>query len=246
MTEGFAALALHRPSRPENIGGALRAADVYGVELVVLGGGELPPEALGHATDTTQAWRRIPVVFADEVLDVVPDECAPIAVERVAEATPLPEFEHPERAMYVFGPENGSLDETILERACTSCPFPVTSARTWRPRSTWCSTTAPRSGGREYAMRFHPPTGCCVGCAAATVRPRERLAMTTWLSEADTATLICTVLDGACSMHAFSLGRRHHPYHIRTINSHCKVSWIAHRNAVDRAAETRVRPVTNC
>ena len=42
MTEGFAAVGLHRPSRPENIGGVFRAADVYGVRLVVLGGGEPP------------------------------------------------------------------------------------------------------------------------------------------------------------------------------------------------------------
>ena len=118
MVAEFAAVALHRPSRRENIGGALRAADVYGVELVVLGGGALPPEPLGHPTDTTEAWRRIPVVFADEVLDALPDGFASVAVERVAEATPLPEFDHPERAMYVFGPENGSLDEAMLER-CT-------------------------------------------------------------------------------------------------------------------------------
>ena len=118
MREGFAALALHRPSRPENIGGVFRAADVYGVKLVVLGGGELPPEPLGHPTDTTEAWRRIPVAFADEVLDVLPEECVPVAVERVSDATPLPEFEHPESAAYVFGPENGSLDESILE-CCT-------------------------------------------------------------------------------------------------------------------------------
>ena len=41
-TEGFAAVGLHRPSRPENIGGVFRAADVYEVRLVVLGGGEPP------------------------------------------------------------------------------------------------------------------------------------------------------------------------------------------------------------
>ena len=121
MKEGFAALALHRPSRPENIGGAMRAAEVYGVELVVLGGGTLPPDPLGYPTDTTRAWQRIPVVFADCVLDVLPEGCVPVAVERVAEATPLPEFEHPESAAYVFGPENGALDETIL--AC--CPHVV-------------------------------------------------------------------------------------------------------------------------
>ena len=84
----------------------------------MLGGGALPPEPLGHPTDTTEARRRIPVVFSDELLTVLPDYCVSIAVERVAEATPLPEFEHPERAMYLFGSDNGSLDETILER-CT-------------------------------------------------------------------------------------------------------------------------------
>ena len=42
MTKGFAAVGLHRPSRPENIGGVFRAADVNGVRLVVLGGGEPP------------------------------------------------------------------------------------------------------------------------------------------------------------------------------------------------------------
>ena len=122
--EGFAAVGLHRPSRPENIGGALRAADVYGVELVVLGGGELPPEPLGHPTDTTQAWRRIPVAFEDAVLEALPEECVAVAVERVAEGTPLPEFEHPERAMYLFGPENGSLDETMLERCAHVVSIP--------------------------------------------------------------------------------------------------------------------------
>ena len=124
MTREFSAVALHRPSRPENIGGGLRAADVYGVDLVVLGGGVLPPEPLGHPTDTKQAWRRIPVVFADDVLDALPEACAAVAVERVAEATPLPEFEHPDHAMYVFGPENGSLDETILERCAHVVSLP--------------------------------------------------------------------------------------------------------------------------
>ena len=114
----FLAIALHRPSRRENIGGVFRAADVYGVNLVVLGGGELPPAPLGHPTDTSDAWRRIPTEFADDVLDALPEACVPVAVERVAEATPLPEFEHPESAAYVFGPENGSLDEALLER-CT-------------------------------------------------------------------------------------------------------------------------------
>ena len=49
-TEAFEAVALHDRSRRENIGGVLRAADMYGV---VLGGGALPPDPLGHPTETT-------------------------------------------------------------------------------------------------------------------------------------------------------------------------------------------------
>lgn len=118
MKGEFAAIALHRPSRPENIGGVFRAAQIYGVELVVLGGGELPPKPLGHPTDTGEAWRRIPMMCAHDVLEALPEACVTVAVERVAEATPLPEFEHPESGAYVFGPENGSLEEAMLER-CT-------------------------------------------------------------------------------------------------------------------------------
>ena len=54
----------------------------------------------------------------------MPDECVTVAVERVAEAAPLPEFEHPESAAYVFGPENGSLEETILERCAHVVAIP--------------------------------------------------------------------------------------------------------------------------
>ena len=85
--------------------------------------------------------------FADEVLDVLPDECVVVAVERVAEATPLPEFEHPESAAYLFGPENGSLDESILERCTHVVCIPGHECLNRPLRSTWCSTTAPRSGG---------------------------------------------------------------------------------------------------
>ena len=48
----------------------------------------------------------------------------PVAVERVVEATPLPQFEHPERAKYLFGLENGSLDETMLERCAHVVSIP--------------------------------------------------------------------------------------------------------------------------
>ena len=81
-----------------------------------------PPIEMARTSGVALAF--IPVVFADEVLDALSDECVPVAVERVVEATPLPEFEHPERAMYLFGPENGSLDERMLERCAHVVSIP--------------------------------------------------------------------------------------------------------------------------
>jgi len=40
--------------------------------------------------------------------------CTPVAVELKSGAELLPDFEHPEKAIYVFGPEDGSLQAPIL------------------------------------------------------------------------------------------------------------------------------------
>ena len=56
-----------------------------------------------------------------------------MAVERVSDATPLPEFKHLESVPYVFGPENGSLDESILACCTHVVSIPV------RRRSNWAA-----------------------------------------------------------------------------------------------------------
>jgi tRNA(Leu) C34 or U34 (ribose-2'-O)-methylase TrmL len=45
---------------------------------------------------------------------VIPYDCVPVAVERRADAQPLPEYVHPDRAFYIFGPEDGSLGPDVL------------------------------------------------------------------------------------------------------------------------------------
>ncbi len=52
---GYAAIALDNPKNKANIGGALRAAGVFGARLVVLGGAR--PHRIRHSTDTIKAWR---------------------------------------------------------------------------------------------------------------------------------------------------------------------------------------------
>ncbi len=68
------------------------------------------------AADTMKAWRHMPCVEVYDLLNVTPYGCIPVAVELCDRAKPLYRFTHPERAYYIFGPEDGSVKREILER----------------------------------------------------------------------------------------------------------------------------------
>jgi tRNA(Leu) C34 or U34 (ribose-2'-O)-methylase TrmL len=67
------------------------------------------------ATDTMCAIKRIPTLHVDDLRPVVPHDCVPIAIELTDDARPIDEFSHPERAFYIFGPEDGSLPPSVLD-----------------------------------------------------------------------------------------------------------------------------------
>ena len=57
---------------------------------------------------------------------IVPYSCIPIAVERCTQARPILNFIHPERAMYIFGPEDGSISPEVLEWCKYTIEIPTT------------------------------------------------------------------------------------------------------------------------
>lgn len=124
MMRGYAAIGLHQPKCAANVGGAMRAVSCYGASLVVLGG-ERPKRVMRAATDTTKAWRHVPTVYLPHVLDGIPYDCVPIAVDLVPGARDLPSFTHPERAYYIFGPEDGTLGSDIVSRCAHAVQVPM-------------------------------------------------------------------------------------------------------------------------
>lgn len=124
MNRGFAAVALHNPKGGYNVGGAMRAAWNYRAAMVVVGGPR-GNRLMRHGTDTAKTWRSVPVVMADDVLDAIPYDCIPIAVDLVPDAVPLFRFTHPERAFYVFGPEDGTLGGDLLRRCVRRVMIPM-------------------------------------------------------------------------------------------------------------------------
>ena len=114
---GFAAVALDQPRHLENLGGALRAAAVYEASLVVVNTPRFPE----RTTDTTKAHRHIPLIVTDDIFSHLPLDTTAVAVDFIQGATPLHQYKHPERAFYIFGGENRTLDETVVAK----CPHKV-------------------------------------------------------------------------------------------------------------------------
>lgn len=114
MSRGFACIGLHRPKDAANIGGAMRAAACYRADLIVIDGGRYRRSR----TDTPLAHRHIPTLVLpdDQILNALPVDCEPVAVDLIEGATPLPRFRHPERAFYIFGPEDGTLGPDVVGR----------------------------------------------------------------------------------------------------------------------------------
>ena len=112
MTRGFAAIGLHQPKDALNVGSVLRAAHCYSASMVAYSGKRYRPAK----TDTMASYRHIPLIAAEDVFDVIPHDCVPVAVDLLEGATDLTNYVHPERAFYVFGPEDGTLGKAITSR----------------------------------------------------------------------------------------------------------------------------------
>lgn len=125
MRRGYAAVGLFSPKTPANVGSVLRAMGNFSADLLVLAGKRYPVQ---HCpTDTQKAWRHMPVQRTDgDLLDLCPVGAVPVAIEIVEGARPLTTYTHPERAYYVFGPEDGSLPPRITERCADVLYVPTT------------------------------------------------------------------------------------------------------------------------
>ena len=115
MKRGYSAIGLYRPKDKANVGSVLRAARVYGASMVVIEGAR--GAAIKHSANTTSTHRHVPTFTPENLLDVRPYDCQLVVVDLIPGAIPLPDFKHPDRAMYVFGPEDGTLGRRHTERA---------------------------------------------------------------------------------------------------------------------------------
>jgi len=114
-------IGLVNPKTPVNVGGIMRAAGCYRVNQVYFTGKRYELAAKSGAAqydvDTKDAAKTIPLIGVESLLDSVPDNAKIVCVDLVVGATPLPLFTHPENAFYIFGPEDGTIPQKLIDVA---------------------------------------------------------------------------------------------------------------------------------
>jgi len=118
MKKTQVSLGLVNPKSPDNVGSVLRAAANYGVDNVFYTGDRYP-RAIERKARTVDMSRKVSkdvmITQKDSLLDVATENMRIVCVEFVVNAIPLPEYEHPDSALYIFGPEDGSIDQSIFQ-----------------------------------------------------------------------------------------------------------------------------------
>lgn len=109
-------LVLTNPKSPTNVGAVMRAAGCYQADEIYYTG-QRYERAAKYNTDTKNACLHIPLTAIDNVLAIPLNGAELVCVELVEGATALPEFNHPENAIYVFGAEDGTIGQDVIDQA---------------------------------------------------------------------------------------------------------------------------------
>lgn len=120
MKESKICIGLINPKSPDNVSSVMRAAGNFQVDSVFYTGKRYP-RALMRNPDIPDMRRKvgqsIPLSEETCLLDIVPVDMKIICVEFAEDAIALPDYQHPENAFYIFGPEDGTISQDVIDRA---------------------------------------------------------------------------------------------------------------------------------
>lgn len=113
-------IILCNPKYPHNVGQTLRASSCFGVKQVWFTGERVQAEITAAKRipreERMKGYMDVMLYQNDYPFDMFPN-AVPVAIELQPGAENLAAFEHPENAIYVFGPEDGSINQ-MMKRHC--------------------------------------------------------------------------------------------------------------------------------
>ena len=116
MSESILSIGLSNPKSPTNVGLIMRAAGCFQVSSVFYTGKRYD-RAAPFNTDTQNASLSIPLTWVPNLPGDIDDHTQVVCVELVEGAIPLPAYQHPHKALYIFGPEDGTIDQKVIDKA---------------------------------------------------------------------------------------------------------------------------------
>lgn len=120
MKQSHVSIGLINPKSPDNVGAVLRAAANYRVDKVFYTGDRYPRaiERKARTVDMSRKVSKDVLLSETECLTgVVTENMKIVCIEFAIDAIPLPEYQHPDNALYIFGPEDGSIEQDIIDQA---------------------------------------------------------------------------------------------------------------------------------
>lgn len=114
------AVALVNPKFGHNVGAVVRAASCYGVPQVWFTGDRVSVDPKDYPTgkkgkfrlpreERMKGYKKVTLLRDDLFFDRFAKPVVPVCVEIKPGSVPLTDLHHPENALYVFGPEDGSV-----------------------------------------------------------------------------------------------------------------------------------------
>lgn len=115
------AVVLVNPSYSFNVGAALRGCSCFDIKQLYWTGSRVKIEVeKGERLRREERMKGYKDVFwknDDRPLDYFGPDITPVVVELHPTAQPLTTFEHPEKAVYIFGPEDGDVPKSYRHLA---------------------------------------------------------------------------------------------------------------------------------
>lgn len=123
--KGFFAIGVDRLSKAHNMGNLLRTSYAFGASYFFTIDATYSKKELREA-DTSGAASSLPVYDYENTEEFkVPHGAKLVGIELTDDAVDLPNFKHPRQAIYILGPEGGSLSDELIERCDFTIKIPM-------------------------------------------------------------------------------------------------------------------------
>lgn len=120
MNKSKVSIGLTNPKSPENVASVMRTAGNFQVDSVFYTGKRYP-RAVKLKSCTVDMGRKvsqdIPLSGVSNLIDDAPDNLKIVCIEFAENAIALPEYQHPLNAFYIFGPEDGTISQQVIDKA---------------------------------------------------------------------------------------------------------------------------------